>query len=138
MEEKEKQAQEMYMEYQALDQHIKQLQRQLEVIANQLMELSVTSIGLDDFDKIKPGNEIFVPVSSGIFAKGSITSTTELLVNVGANVVVQKDIESTKMLIHNQIEEIQKIQRQAMGDLEKMTNRAGHLEMELQKFMPQE
>ena len=138
MEEKEKQAQEMYMEYQALDQHIKQLQRQLEAITGQLMELSATRSGLDDFDKIRPGKEIFVPVSSGIFAKASIATTTEMLVNVGANVVVQKDLESTKKLIQKQVEEIKKIHGQAMEDLEKLTGRAAHLEMELQKLMPRE
>ena len=138
MEEKEKKAQEMYMEFQMLDQHIKQLQKQLEVITHQLMELSVTGNSLDEFDKIKSGKEIFVPMSSGIFAKASISNTSELLVNVGANVVVKKDVASTKKLIHNQIEEIKKIHAQLIGELEKLTNRAAHLEMELQKMMPQE
>ena len=138
IEEKEKKAQEMYMEYQMLDQHIKQLQKQLEVVAHQLLELSATSNTLDEFKKIQEGKAVFVPLSSGIFAKASIAESSELLVNVGANVVVKKDIDSTKKLIQFQIEEIKKIQKRAIEDLEKMVNRAGHLEMELQKMMPQE
>ena len=137
MDDKENKAQDMYMEYQMLDQQIKQLQKHLEVVTSQLMELSVTSNSLDEFEKIKSGKEIFVPLSSGIFAKASIDSTSELLVNVGANVVVQKNVPSTKKLIHNQIGEIKKIHEQLVDDLEKLTSKAGQLETELQKFMPQ-
>ena len=137
-EEKEKKVQELYMEFQALDQQIKQLQKQLEALMGQLVELSVTSNGLEEFNKIKTEKEVFVPLSSGIFAKASIKDTSSLLVNVGANVVVQKDVLSTKKLIQNQMEELKKIQNQMMNDLERMTSRAAQLEMQLQSLIPQE
>ncbi|MAG91626.1 prefoldin subunit alpha [Candidatus Woesearchaeota archaeon] len=134
MDDKEKKAHEMYVEYQALDQHIKQLQKQLEVVTNQLMELSVTSNGLEEFKKINDDNEIFVPLSSGIFAKASVKDKSKLLVNVGANVAVQKDVPSTKKLIHTQIEELTKIQKRITNDLEKMAQQAAQIEMELQSL----
>ena len=137
MEGKEKKAQELYMEYQALDQHIKQLQKQLEMLTGQLMELNGTSNSLDEFSKITPGKEIFVPLSSGIFAKASMKETSELLVNVGANVVVTRDISSTKKLIHTQTEEIKKMHKRMMDELEKATKRAGEIEMQMQSIMPQ-
>ena len=120
-----------------LEQHIKQLQKQLELITNQLMELHVTSHSLDEFNKIKNAKEVFVPLSSGIFAKATIQDTSELIVNVGANVVVKKDTVSTKKLIQNQIEEIKKIQKQMIDDLEKMANSAAQLEMQLQSLVSQ-
>jgi len=132
MDDKEKKAQELYMQFQMLDQHIKQLQRQLEAVTSQLIELSVTSSSLDEFKNLSSGKEIFVPLSSGIFAKASIKDTSELLVNVGANVAVKKDVASTKSLIQNQMEEIKKIQRQMIDELEKMTSHAAQLEMQLQ------
>ena len=132
MEEKERKLQEMYMEFQELEQHIKQMQKQLEMITNQLMELNMTRNSLDEFVNIKPGKEVFVPLSSGIFVKGVISDTSGLLVNVGANVVVKKDIPSTKKLIENQMEEIKKIQKQIVDELESMTNRASQIETQLQ------
>ena len=134
-EEKEKKAQEMYMEFQMIDQHVKQLQKQLEMVTNQLIELASTNNSLEEFKKIEIGKEIFVPLSSGIFVKAGIKDTSELLVNIGANVAVKKDISSTKKLIHNQIEELEKIQKQMINDLEKMTNHAAQLEMNLQNLM---
>ena len=135
MEDKEKKAQEMYMEFQMLDQHIKQLQKQLQAITQQLMEFESTSMSLEDLQKVPAGKEIFVPLSSGIFAKAEIKDTSELLVNVGANVVVQKDIASAKKLIANQVEEIRKLQKRMMEELEKMTGKAANIEEELQKLV---
>ena len=135
--EHEKKVQEMYMEFQMLEQRIRQLQKQLEAVTQQLIELTVTSSSLDEFNKIEPGKEIFVPLSSGIFAKGSIKETSGLLVNVGANVVVQKDVASTKKLIQRQMEEIKKIQEQMVDELEKLTSHAAQLETQLQGMVPQ-
>lgn len=137
MEEKEKRAQEMYVQFQALDQHIKQLQKQLEMVTHQLIELTATGSSLDEFKSISAGKEIFVPLSSGIFAKASIKDTSELLVNVGANVAVKKDVASTKRLIQNQVEEIKKIQRQMIEELEKATSHAAQLEAQLQELVSQ-
>ena len=136
-EEKEKKVQELYMEFQMLDQHIKQLQKQLEAVTHQMIELNATSNSLDEFNKTESGKEVFVPLSSGIFAKANISDTSALLVNVGANVVVKKDIASTKKLIQNQMEEIKKIQKQMIEELEKLTSHAAQLEMKLQDLMSQ-
>jgi len=137
MEDKEKQAQEMYTEYQMLDQHIKKMQAQLEAITNQLMEAASTNNAIDELDKIKSGKEIFVPISSGIFVKATIKETSDLLVNVGAGAVVQKDRASAKKLIQNQIDEMKKIHERMVSELGKMAGRAGEIEQALQKIMPQ-
>ena len=137
MDDKEKKAQEVYMKFQVLEQHIKQMQKQLEMITHQLIELNATNNSLEEFNKISAGKEVFVPLSSGIFAKADIKDTSELLVNVGANVVVKKDIASAKKLIQKQLEEIKNIQKQMIGQLEKMTSHAAQLEMQLQSMVAQ-
>jgi len=138
MSDKEKQAQEMYMEYQVLDQRIKQLQKQLELIMQQIMEANSTSRSLEDFKGIKKGTEILVPLTSGIFARASLKDSSELLVNVGAGTVVAKDISSAKKLISGQVEEMQKVQQKMSDDLEKMMEKAGQLETELQKIVSEQ
>ena len=135
VEDKEKKAQEIYMEFQMLEQHIRQLQSQLEMVTHQLMELAATSSSLDEFKKISSGKDIFVPLSAGIFAKASIKDTSDLLVNVGANVAVKKDIDSTKKLIQGQMDEIRKIQKQMADELDKMMHHAAQLEMQLQSIV---
>lgn len=132
MEDKEKKMQELYMEYQVIEQHIKQMQKQLELVTHQLIDINITNNSLDEFDKIDTKKEVFVPLSSGIFAKANIKDTSDLLVNVGANVVVKKDIASTKRLIQDQMEEIKKIQKQMVDELEKMAYHAAQIERQIQ------
>lgn len=137
-EKKEKKAQELYMEFKMLEQHIKQMQAQLEAITHQIFELHSTSNSLDEFRNISAGKEIFVPLSSGIFAKASIKDNSELLVNVGANTVVKKDVDSAKKLILSQMEEIKRIQKHMANELEKMTSHAAQIEMQLQSIVSEE
>ena len=137
-ESKEKKAQEMYMEFKAVEQHTKQLQQQLEAVTRQLIELHGTGNSLEEFKKIDSGKEIFVPLSSGIFAKASVQDTSELLVNVGAGVAVKKDVASTKLLIQTQIDEIKKIQKHMVEELEKLTSHAAGIESQLQSLVSQE
>ena len=138
MEDKERKVQEKYIELKTLEQHIKELQSQLEMVTNQLFELTVTSNSIGEFSKINSGKEVFVPLSSGIFAKAAIKDTSELLVNVGANIVVKKDIASTKKLIQDQAEEIKKVQSRMVNELEKIANHAAQLESQLQSLVSQQ
>ena len=138
MADKEKKAQELYMEFQVFDQHIKQVQQQLEAVTHQLIELSSTRNSLDELNKVMSGREVFVPISSGIFAKANLHETSELLVNVGASVLVKKDIDSTKSLIQKQFEELKKIHQQMAEDLEKMKNHAARMEVQLQGLVSEE
>lgn len=134
-EDKQAKVQEMYAEFQALDQRIKQIQKHLEVLTGQIMEMTGASNSLQELDKIKTGKEIFVPLSSGIFAKATLSDTSELLVNVGSNVVVTKNLMAAKKLINNQLEEMKKLHAKMIGDLEKMAEKAGSLEMNLQNMV---
>jgi prefoldin alpha subunit len=134
MDNKEK-TQEMYMEYQLLGQQIKQAQQQLEGLTGQLVELDSTKSSLYEFEKVKPDKEIFVPISSGIFAKAQIKDTKELLVNVGSNVVVSKDISQAKKLIEKQIVELKGIQKRMIENLEKMMDNAAQMEASLKAVM---
>jgi len=124
--------QELYMKFQMMEQRIKKIEQQLETITGNLVELTVTLNGLDDFAKTDLKREILVPLNSGIYAKANLTSNNELLVNVGANVIVAKDVPSTKRLIQNQIEEVKKVQHEMISELEKVTSHASNLEMQLQ------
>jgi len=135
---REMKAQEKYIELKTLEQHIKQLQSQLEMITDQLIELTVTSNSIGEFSRINSGKDVFVPLSSGIFAKAAIKDTSELLVNIGANIVVNKDIASAKKLIQNQAEEIKKVQSRMINELEKMAAHAAQLEAQLQSLVSQQ
>lgn len=129
--EKEAELQKAYLELQMLDQHMKQMQQQLQMITQQGAEMAATIQSLDEFTTLKKEKEMWIPLSSGIFAKATLKETEEVLVNVGANVAVTKDIPSTKKLINEQIVESEKIQHKIIAQIENLSKKADDLQSKM-------
>ena len=132
--EKEERLQKLYLEFQMLSHQINQLEKQSTMLNNQLMELMVTNQSLEDTKKIEQGTEILVPLSSGIYAKAELKGNKNFIVNVGSNIALVKDIDSTKKLIDSQIDEIKKLQEDLVKQLEGRTTKAALLEQEISKI----
>ena len=131
---KEEKLQKLYVEFQILNQTIQQLEKQSTALNNQLMDLMVTSQSLEDIKKTKEGTEILVPLSSGIYAKAELKDSKKFIVNVGSNVTLVKDVDSTKKLIEDQINEIKKLQENLVNQLQEQTTKATSLEQEITKI----
>lgn len=130
----EENMQNLYLEFQMLDQQIKQLEKQSAALNNHLMELMMASQSLDDMNNTQEGTEILTPLSSGIYAKAELKDSKSFIVNVGANIAVVKNLDSTKELIGAQINEIKKLQETLASQLLAHTNKAAMLEQEITKI----
>jgi len=133
LENKEK-MQELYLKLQMVHEQIKEIEKQDQMFNNQIVELTSTIQSLDDFKKLKEGTEILVPLNRGMYAKAELKNNEGLLVNVGSNVTVKKDIESTKKLINEQIAEITNVQQQMVMNLQQLTSQAALIEGEINKI----
>jgi|TARA_Y100000310_G_C20569488_1_gene757251 prefoldin alpha subunit len=131
---KEENLQKLYLEFQMLDQSIKQLEKQNTALNNQLMDLMATNQSLEDMKKINNGTEILMPLSGGIYAKAELKDSKNLIVNVGSNITVTKDVDSTKKLIETQIDEIQKLQKNLVIQLQEETTKGALLEQEINQI----
>ncbi|MBW2977081.1 prefoldin subunit alpha [Candidatus Woesearchaeota archaeon] len=134
MEEQKEKLQSLYLEFQILDQQIKQLEKQGTMLSSQLMELVATSQSLEEMKNVKENTEILVPLSSGIYAKAELKDNKKFIVNVGSNTAVAKDIGTTKQLIETQINEIQKLQEGLTKKLQDYTYKAALLEQEISEL----
>lgn len=118
-----------------MDNQINQVQKQIQALNNQLVELELVNKGLDDFKETKAGTGILVSLSPGIYARAELKNNEDLIVNIGANVVVKKKIPDTKKLIDNQINEIKKIREQMTGDIQKLILKASSVEKEINSIV---
>lgn len=130
-EDKEKKIKEKYTELQMIDQQIRQMQKRLQELENQVLEIMYVQQSLDDLKNVKVGKEILVPVSNGIFAKATLKENNELLVNVGASTVVKKDIASVKKMLEGNVNEIKKLESHFLQDLQKLSLQAAEIEKEM-------
>jgi prefoldin alpha subunit len=134
MSEKEEKLKKLYLEFQILDQQIKQLEKQNIALNNQLMELMMTAQSLDDMKKTSEKTEILVPLSSGIYAKAELKDNKSFIVNVGANTALVKDTNSAKKMVEDQIDEIKKLQENLVNQLQAQSVKASSLEQEINKI----
>jgi prefoldin alpha subunit len=124
--------QEGYQQMQMLDYQVKQLQKIIEGIDAQLVEISSTIDALGDFEKLSNNEEVLFPVANGIFAKGKLTDSKMLRINIGSNVVVEKSVADTIKMMHGQARDIEDYKIEVVSQLQKfidkMTEMQGGME----------
>ena len=125
--------QKKYQEYQMLDQRIKQMQEQLQLVDQQTMEAMATLQSMEEFSKLEDKSELLIPISNGIFAKASLKKEEKLRVNIGAAVVVDKTIPQTKKLIEQQTEQIAELRDKIIENMNQLVAQAANIEKSLTK-----
>ena len=130
-EEKEEILKKKYMQLQMLGQHIQQIQKQIQQFDAQDTELTVVKQSLEQLEKEEAGKEMFVPVSGGIFVKAELKDNKKLLVNVGADITVEKSVPDTIKLITTQIGEVEKYKVQMMQQLDQLSEKAKSIQQEM-------
>jgi prefoldin alpha subunit len=120
--------QEKYQQMQMIDYQIKQLQKVIESIDNQLLEINNTVDALKDFDKLKANDEILFPIASGIFAKAKLVDNKSLKINIGSNVAVEKNIKDTITMMEVQAKDIEKYKEEVLSQLQKFIEKAQGLQ----------
>ena len=68
--------------------------------------------------------EIFAPIATGVFVKASFKDTKNLLINVGADTVVERSVTDVIGLLEQQEKGLQEKMRQAGEILEQLQERA--------------
>jgi len=131
----EKEVRKKYIELQLMEQQMKQLQENAKVLDSQLAELIGVIQSLEDFKSVENKTRLWVPISNGIFTKAELIDNRELMVNVGADVVVKKSAEETKSLIAGQMDEIKKVQQKVVEELQRIAVKAMGIEKELNKLL---
>jgi|SRR3989344_2631329 len=91
----QKQKNDKIVEFQVLNQEVKNLHEKMESINNSVQEMHILGNTLKELRDIRESQEILVPLGQGIFAKGNIKNTDDLIVNVGSNIFLDKSIQET-------------------------------------------
>ncbi|MBD3318744.1 prefoldin subunit alpha [Candidatus Woesearchaeota archaeon] len=120
-----------FMQLRMLHEQIKQVQEHLQTLEKQLTELVYVHESLEEFKTVKPETEILVQLASGIFAVAKIQDPSHLRVNVGASVVVEKNVDKTKEIIGEQIQDLTKIQAEMQKQFTLVLSQIQHLQAEL-------
>ncbi|MGV8087038.1 MAG: prefoldin subunit alpha [Candidatus Woesearchaeota archaeon] len=112
--------QDTHQKMQILDYQIKQLQKVMESIDSQLIEMDNTIKALKEFEKLEHNSEILFPVANGIFAKGKLIDNNMLQINIGSDVIVEKSVNDTIKMMHTQLNDIENYKNEVIMQLQKL------------------
>jgi len=132
---KEEKLQRKFMEFQVMEQQIKQLESTLQNLDLQLVEIKNMQSAVKEMEKIENNSETLVPVVNGIFVKGTIKESKTMLVNVGSTIIVDKTVEETVDLLEKQVTKLNSMRQQFLSELQRMTDKMGSMEIELQDIV---
>ena len=72
---------------------VEALSRQVQVLRVSLDEVTMTAEALKAFKDAKVGDEIMVPVGASSFITVQVTSNKNVIVGIGSNISVEKDVD---------------------------------------------
>lgn len=130
----QKELNEKYIELQIIEQQLKQVNQQLLNLDSQFLELQRIKDNLGDITKTKKNTELLVALGGGVFSKAELKDNKTVLVNVGANTVVEKDIPSSKELINNQINQVKDVVKQLEQEFQILAANSQFLQQDLRKL----
>ena len=125
---------EKYLELQVLDQQVKQVNQQMINLDTQLLELQKLEENLDDLSQTKKDTEILVAFGGGVFSKAELKDNSTVLMNVGADIIVEKDIPSSKKVIRHQIDQIKDVLQQLEQEFNILAMNSQILQQDMQKL----
>lgn len=95
-----------------------EIENQLNLLENKRLELEIVGNSINEL-KGQKNKEIMVPIGSGVLMKGTILDDKTVLINVGANILVEKTMDEAKELIKKQIDDIRNAQDSLQSELRK-------------------
>jgi prefoldin alpha subunit len=134
----EKELQEKYILYQLLQQNLENLRQQLEFVERQFIEIKNTQGVFRDFKKRKGSDDVLIPLGSGCYGSGDVQDLKNVLVNVGANIMVSKRVESAKLFLNEREKELEKAGKEIQEHMIKTAKEINETVMDIQKLANKE
>lgn len=127
------QLQQKYLQFQLYQQQIEKVSQQLEVFTQQFADLEVSQEALEKLKTLPLDNEILALLAPGIFIKASLKDNRNLIINVGANLTVEKTPAQVLEMLESQKRELEAAISQSDALLQAFTQQALKLYRELEK-----
>ncbi len=129
----EEQMKQKYMQLQLMQQQMEEVNKHLTMLSEQNAELEVSLEALHELKQTKVNNEFLAPIANGIFVKGELKDTKKLIVNVGSNVTVEKNVPEVIELLREQQIGLTANLQEAEAVMQQLNNQAMMLYQELQE-----
>ncbi len=125
---------EKYMQFQMLEQELKQLHQKKDVVENQLAEFTSLAENLRQIESLKEGSNMHTPLGSGIFLKSELKDKSNVLVNIGSGIIIEKKIENAREMVKKQTQELNDVLKKIEQELAQKLEITSALHKELSEL----
>ena len=98
------------------------------------MDYSKAKITLENLSKTDDGTETLIPIGGGAFVYASLENTSKVLIDIGSDLVAEKNFEDAIKKIDAKLEELQKNQDKLNAMMEQFQAEAIDISAKAQKI----
>lgn len=124
---------ERMLEAETLNVQLEGIERRLQSLARSRVQARELLTTLDTLPTVVEGDEILVPIATGLFVRAKAGPGGSLFVNVGDGVTVEKSVTDVRAMVSAQIEQIMAQEEEGQRRFESALARMGELQ---QAFEP--
>jgi prefoldin alpha subunit len=106
------------LEAELLANTLEQLEQRLEMLDRNIHEALALTEHVKAAKELKEGDELHVPLASGIFVPATARGEDRFLVNIGSNVIVPKNAAQVEVMVHGHVAELQSLQERFRAEFE--------------------
>lgn len=118
------------IEYQLLDSRAKALMKKRELSLSKLIEIETTLSSIEEVEKNR-GKEVYFPLGSSVHAPGILKKDKKMIVNLGANVAIERTEEETKKILKEKKNALTEDLKSIENELIYLNNQLSRLEPEI-------
>jgi len=133
-----KELQSKYIQLQMMKQQLGAFIQEKNLIDEKSSELSNAINAMKKLEDVKMGSEIWSPVGAGAFVRSDVKDTENVLIGVGAGVVLKKNRADAVTTLESRLSEITALDRNIVAEIKKFSQQFEALEKEVEKLAEKE
>jgi len=111
-----------------LERQAESLKMNINMLQSHIKELMVAKETIENIQKSDEGQEVLFPLGGGSFTYGKLTDNKNVIINIGANVVVKHNIENASALMDSRLTEMKELLNKTSSSYSEITNAMANLE----------
>jgi len=116
-------------------QQLESIDAQLQYLLTVLAEYQRAKTTVEQLHAADPNTEVLIPLGGGTFVNGSVKDTSNVLIGIGAGLVVEKSIDEALVKLDDRSKKIQQNQEKIVAIGQKIQSDAEELSKKTQKMI---
>lgn len=123
-----------YIQLQLMKQQLKALVEERNIIMERVNEMVISIDALQTLDSVKKEDEMWSSIGSSTFVRSDIKDTENVLVSIGAGIVVKETRARAIEILDGRMNELKKIDSEFIAEITKFAQAIEILEPEVEKL----